>query len=150
MFLKHHFDEDILCRRIADSEKQIFSPEVARTLREPCGHPVNVTEHECQAYGCCWDPSHDELQGKAHCYRQSGQWCFPSLAWIKFFLNKFRWIHQLQWIMTKSKKWYGYHRYYPSGNKCITSVCNIKCIFITTSEYIFIATHHSEQMPTYR
>ena len=37
-------------------------------LREPCGHPVNVTEHDCQAYGCCWDPTHDELERKAHCF----------------------------------------------------------------------------------
>ena len=50
----------------------------------------------------------------------------------------------------KIHKWYGYQRYYPSGNKYIISSTNIKYIFITTSEYVSIATHHSEQLPIYR
>ena len=36
------------------------------------------------------------------------------------------------------------------GNKHITSANNIKCVLIITSEYVSIATHQSEQIPTYR
>ena len=38
---------------------------------------------------------------------------------------------------------YDYQRYYPCGNRYIASTSNTKCIFITTSGYISIATHHS-------
>ena len=33
----------------------------------------------------------------------------------------------------KIQKWYGYQKYFPSGNKYITSASSIKCIFMTIS-----------------
>ena len=58
-----------------------------------------------------------------------------NLKALEFFLNEFPWI---QWTMTKSKSGLITKRYYPFGNKYITSASNIKCIFITTSGYISI------------
>ena len=65
-------------------------------------------------------------------------WVFPK--WLS--LNSTNSVNH-----DKIQKWYGYQMYYPSGNKYISST---KCIFITTTGQVAIATHHSEQIPTYR
>ena len=53
-----------------------FSPtfccQVARALRTACGSTGNITKSECFSYGCCWDPTHDELVPQ-HCYQHSGK-----------------------------------------------------------------------------
>ena len=46
--------------------------QVARVLRTACGPARNMTEKECLTFGCCWDPTHDELVPE-HCYTQSGK-----------------------------------------------------------------------------
>ena len=65
-----------------------------------------------------------------------------NLKALEFFLNEFPWI---QWTMTKSKSGLVTKRYYPFGNKYITSASNIKCIFITISGYISVANHHCDR-----
>ena len=45
--------------------------QVARVLRTACGPAMNMTASKCISYGCCWDPTHDELEPQ-HCYEHSG------------------------------------------------------------------------------
>ena len=52
--------------------------QVARVLRTACGPARNMTENECLSFGCCWDPTHDELEPK-HCYTQSGNEYFVKM-----------------------------------------------------------------------
>ena len=49
-----------------------YMEKVARVLRTTCGPARDVTENDCLTYGCCWDPTHDELVPE-HCYTQGGK-----------------------------------------------------------------------------